>query len=95
VIRFGLGEVVIHPGATGWSGPEVVIWQVHKDAFRDASLAVWPSGEDVFASRDWSAPRSAHIGMSGTSSPGRGMIVGQVSRSARCRTPTGGGMMHP
>jgi hypothetical protein len=33
-----------------------------------------------------------HIGMSGTSSHGKGMIVGQVSRSARCRTPTGGGM---
>jgi len=54
VIRFGLGEVVINPEPTDLSGPEIAMLQVHADAFRDASRAVWRPGEHVFANRNWS-----------------------------------------
>jgi hypothetical protein len=54
VIRFGLGEVVINPEPSDLSGPEIAVLEVNADAFRDASLAVWRPGEDVFASRNWS-----------------------------------------
>jgi hypothetical protein len=54
VVRFQLGEVVINPEPTDLSGPEIAMLQIHADAFRDASWAVWRPGEDVFASRDWS-----------------------------------------
>ena len=54
VIRFGLGEVVTNPEPQDLAGPEIAMLQVHEDAFRDYSLAVWRPGEDVFAGRDWS-----------------------------------------
>jgi hypothetical protein len=51
VIRFGEGDVVIDPGLRGLAGPEIATLQVHEDAFRDASWAVWRPGEGVFAGR--------------------------------------------
>jgi hypothetical protein len=52
VIRFGLGEIVTNPEPTDLAGPEIAMLQVHEDAFREASWAVWLPGEHVFAGRD-------------------------------------------
>jgi hypothetical protein len=54
VIRFGLWEIVTNPAPADVGGPEIAQLQLHEDSFRDAALAVWRPGEDVFAGHGWS-----------------------------------------
>ena len=52
MIRFGSGDVTVHPSATQVGGPEIAPLQVHADFFREGALMVWQPGDGILAGRD-------------------------------------------